>query len=172
MKPSDRPWTAKEIARLRELAHLGAGAVAEALERSVMSVKLKAHRQRISLRRPDSHAGSILGQPRGVSWTSVKTSAGEVAILERIRTGALDGTVDVAKLERRAQRLYDATPLCPGCARHPQEVASTGLCEECHLRALAQAHRDEDARQDAQRELWRERQAKVRRQRRQEGARP
>ena len=59
-----RPWTSKEIARLRRDRELGAAELARLLGHSVHSVKMAAYRQRITLRRPGERGGHLLGQAR------------------------------------------------------------------------------------------------------------
>jgi hypothetical protein len=147
-------WTTNELGRLRELAPYGATAVAAALDRSVLSVKMAAHRHRISLRRAGSRGGLMLGQPRSVHTVGPARSRA----LEQLRAEALEGKVDIAKLERRARLLGTGAPLCPHCAVRPIEVETTGLCEQCHVELLADAHAMEADR----RRLDRERQRKHR----------
>ena len=48
--------------------------------------------------------------------------------------------------------------LCPLCVARPIRVAATGLCRVCHLRELAEAHREAIEELEAQRELWTARQ--------------
>lgn len=160
-----RPWTSKEIATLRQVAPGGAEAAALLLGRSVTSVRMAAARHRISLRRPGERRGLVLGQPRDQSWTELRGAADLAAAARTVRDAILAGESDPARLERTARRallLAAGAPLCPACARNPQERATTGLCDECHLRELARAHREDQSRQAAQRELWRERQRKTR----------
>lgn len=123
-----KPWTVRELEELRRLAPLGAAAAALALGRSVSSVELAAHRHRISLRRAGERRGSILGQPRGLR------AEGE---LRRLREGVLSGALDPAEVEARGAAVLLGADLCPACAARPPEVASTGFCRPCHLRALA-----------------------------------
>ena len=59
-----RPWTSKEIARLRRDCELGAAELARLLGRSSRSVKMAAYRHRITLRRPGERGGHLLGQAR------------------------------------------------------------------------------------------------------------
>lgn len=166
-----RPWNSKEVQYLRRNASLGAGALAAHLDRPENAVRQKARALRISLRQPGSRSGLILGQPRAVSFKELKGTLADVAALEAMRRAVLDGTADpnrTARIERLARRqaaLARGAPLCPRCTANPQEIDSTGYCEECHLKCLAQAHRDAELIDEAQRELWRERQRKVRRNR-------
>jgi hypothetical protein len=164
------PWTSKELARLRAAAHLGAAGAAEALSRPPESVRQAAKRHRISLRQPGERRGLLLGQPRGVSLLEARDAASHATALRAVREEVLAGRLDPANLERAARRRYlleRGVPLCPGCARNPQENRASGLCVPCHLRHLADGHRSEgDEAQEAQRELWRERQRKVRARRR------
>jgi len=154
-------WTVAEVQLLRKEAHLGARAVALLLGRSVWSVRKAAHRYRVSLRPRGERRGHILGQPRSGAWT---TQVGaDPALLAAIRADVLAGVVDLAELEARVlESLTDTRPLCPSCGRRPQERRTTGLCEPCHIRALAWAHRDEQDRREARRDLWRARQGKHR----------
>jgi hypothetical protein len=163
-----RPWNSKEVQYLRRHATLGARTLAAHLDRPENAVRQKARALRISLRQPGSRAGLILGQPRDVSFKELKGTLADIAALEAHRRAVLAGTTDAARIERLAARqaaLAAGVPLCPWCARNPQEIDSTGYCTECHLKALAQAHRDAALIDEAQRELWRERQRKVRRNR-------
>ena len=48
--------------------------------------------------------------------------------------------------------------LCPLCVARPVRVRSTGLCRVCHLRELAERHREAIDELEAQRELWTARQ--------------
>jgi hypothetical protein len=48
--------------------------------------------------------------------------------------------------------------LCPLCVARPVRVIATGLCRLCHLRELAEAHREAVDELEAQRELWTARQ--------------
>lgn len=157
-KQTRKEWTSNEIATVRENAHLGADTLALILNRSVSSVEQLAYRLRISLRQEGSRRGSILGQPRGTRWTN-QEGANPVR-LAAIRSDILDGTSDPAELEARAREiaLGSSKPSCPSCGVRPQTRSTTGLCEVCHLRALAQAHRDDQATREAKRELWRARQ--------------
>lgn len=152
--PADRrPWTSSEIARMRAHANLGTAAVAELLGRSVRSVKNKAHRERISLRGDGYRGGLIVGQSRSSSWMS--QSGMSPRRLAEIREQVIAGNLDIGELERR---VIDAVrnpqrPLCPWCGTRPIQRQTTGLCEPCHLRELARAHRDEAARIEAHRDL-------------------
>lgn len=163
LKPATKPrsWTSSEVQALRDNAHMGADAIALMLGRSVKSVKAAANRLRISLRPQGEQRGHLLGQPRASSWGSRKAHGITSERLELIRKDVLAGNTDMNALEARVLEiaLGDRTrPVCPSCGARPQERKSTGLCEVCHLRALAQAHRDDEAKRDAQRELWRARQ--------------
>jgi hypothetical protein len=155
-----RPWTSAELAQLREQADLGAQALALLLDRPIWSIRRAAHRHRISLRPRGERRGHILGQPREGSW--VDQLGADSSLLAEIREGALDGSVDVAVLEARILEARQRKPLCPSCGRRPWERKSTGLCEPCHVRELARAHRDEKDRREAKRDLWRARQEKHR----------
>lgn len=155
LEPRGKGWTSFEITTLRQNAHLGAHACAALLGRSVKSVKRKAEQKRISLRKPGERRGLILGQNRGTSWIDQKVSGIDPARLEALRRDVLSGEVDMTILE---QRVRDAVlerhrPLCPWCGQRPQERATTGLCEPCHWRELARAHRDSVERTAARREL-------------------
>lgn len=142
--------------------------MAVALGRSVTSVRKMAHVRRLSLRRPGSRDGLFLGQPRNMSLVDVKRLGLKVDGWVRMRERVITNDVDLERLEEIAGReaaLARGVPLCPSCTTNPQEVAQTGLCRDCHIRKLAEAHRLEET-SAAQRELWAERQAKVRRRRR------
>ncbi len=150
---------------LRAVAATGAEAAAIILGRSVASVRTAAARHRISLRQPGERRGLVLGQPRGQSWARLRDAADLAVAARTVREAILAGEVDPARLERVARRallIASGAPLCPACATRPQERSTTGLCEDCHLRELARAHREDQSRQEAQRELWRERQRKTR----------
>jgi hypothetical protein len=151
-----RPWTTREVERLRDLAPLGARRVAEELGRTVWSVTKAAQRHRISLRQPLSRSGLVLGQPRGVSARSDPRIA-------RLRADVLSGKVDPGRVVEvgRASLLPD-TRVCPACGVRPVTVSLTGFCRPCHLRALAAGHAHELQVRQAARELDRERQRKHR----------
>lgn len=154
---------------MRKMASLGAAAVAEALDRTEASVRKAASRNRISLRRTGIKGGLVLGQPRrrGVSFAEGRYHSRRVELLKKIREDVIAGRIDPGRLEqeiRRRTAVLEGAPLCPSCVRNPQE-RPTGLCDDCHIGSLAEAHRSHELRQDAQRELWRERQRKVRRSR-------
>lgn len=156
-----RSWTVAEIAKLRESAHLGIEALEHILERPRWSIKKAAQRHRISLRPRGERRGHILGQPTRGSWTD--QAGADRILLAQIRQEALDGDLDMAKLEARImEAITSRKPICPSCGKRPQERGSTGLCEPCHSRLLAWAHRDERDRREAKRELWRARQEKHR----------
>lgn len=166
---NQRLWTLKELDAIRSMANLGAEVIAESLDRSVWSVRKMAYRMRISLRRTGNRTGLVMGQPRGVSWAAGVHESGRIAALKQLRELIRHGKVDIENLElqaRRELRLIEGAPLCPNCVARPQEVEKTGLCTDCHFRSLADAHRSNIERQGAQRELWRERQRKVRRKQR------
>lgn len=154
-----RPWTSKELGELRRLAPLGAETAAAVLERSMRSVKMQAHRLRISLRTEGERRGTLLGQPRGVS---VLADARRARQLKQLREDVLAGRVDVARAERRGRAILLGRTDCPSCSLRPIEVVSTGFCEDCHLEALALGHALEADRAEAQRNVDRERQRKHR----------
>jgi len=156
-----RPWTVSEVESLRKHARLGANAVALMLGRSIPSVRRAAHRHRISLRKAGERRGVLLGQPRATTWTGQNLDA---ALLAQMRADVLSGSVDLAELEARVRDHLEERerPLCPSCGLRAQERSSTGLCEPCHLRELARAHRDELDRREARRDLWRARQERSR----------
>jgi hypothetical protein len=162
-RSNNGPWTTDELRLLREHAHEGAHAVAIMLGRSVGSVKQAAQRRRISLRRTGERRGILLGQ-RG-RWGDQPGL--DPARAAAIRVDILAGQVDMGELERRARDMAHGTrrPVCPSCGQREQERPSTGLCEVCHNRALAQAHRDDVERRESRRQLWQERQRKSRRNR-------
>jgi hypothetical protein len=138
-------WTTTDIRYLREHASLGASELAMRMGRSPAAVKRAAGRFRISLRRPGSRRGSVLGQPRGVS------------LRRELRTDLTGGRVDPEVLATRMRLDADAE-LCPLCVARPIRVIATGLCRVCHLRELAEAHREAIEELEAQRELWTARQ--------------
>lgn len=124
---------------LRELAATGVGAaaIAEVLERSEQAVRDQASRQRVSVRRSGERRGLILGERRAARFE------------HEVRTAVLIGVVDPADAERRARRSGD---LCPSCSSRYASTRS-GFCEPCHLRRLAEAHREELAIIAGRREL-------------------
>ena len=166
------PWTTQELNILRKMAQLGAPAVAEVLGRDESTVRKMAHRQRISLRRPGSTRGLIMGQPRGVGLEDLRRLQVNLEFWYAMREKAVAGKLDITRIEEIAGReraIANGAPLCPSCTLNPQEVEMTGLCRDCHVRKLADAHKFATE-SSAQRELWAERQAKVRRRRREETA--
>jgi hypothetical protein len=134
------PWTTAEIKLLRANSSLGASALAAMLGRTPASVRRAAVRYRISLRASGERRGLVLGQPRGVS-------------LKRDLRADLARDRRLAELVARNLSLPLDADLCPACARRPITVHSTGLCSVCHLRKLADAHRDAVAEIEARREL-------------------
>jgi len=154
------PWTTREIDKLRRLAPLGAAEISGMMGRTERSVRQMAHRMRISLRMPGQRRGLLLGQPRGVSFVEAVVRHPD---LEGIREAVFAGDADIERMDRRVQLTANGAPLCPSCARRPQEIERTGLCEDCHTRELAHAHAMESDRAEADRHLDRERQRKHRR---------
>lgn len=153
LRGEHKPWTSSEILKLRNNCNLGAEAVALMLGRSVKSVKHKAARERISLRKPGERRGLLIGQARDTAW--MDQTGISPARLKEIREQAVAGELDLGRLE---QRIADAVrrpnrPMCPWCATRPIERQTTGLCEPCHLRELARAHREEAERAAARRDL-------------------
>lgn len=153
LRGDQRPWTSSEILRLRNNANLGVEACAALLGRSPKSVKQKAQRERISLRRPGERRGLLIGQSKHKSWMDQEGIS--PARLAKIREEVIAGEINLGDLERR---VIDAVrrpnrPLCPWCSSRPIERQTTGLCEPCHLRELARAHRDEAERAAARRDL-------------------
>ena len=156
-----REWTMDEIRLLKSSGSLGVETVALLLDRSPQSVRQAAKRYRISLRKPNSKGGLLLGQPRNRSWS--KQLGMDPARLEAIRQEALSGDVDLAELENRIRDLTSKNHrICPECVRRPIERPTTGLCEPCHMSLLARAHRDEADRRAARRDLDAARQEKAR----------
>lgn len=167
-KGPTRPWTSSEILKLRNNANLGAEAVAAILGRSVKSVKHKAARERISLRKPGERRGLLLGQAKDTAWMDQQVIS--PTRLKEIRDQAISGELDLGALERRIREavLRPHRPLCPWCSTRPVERQTTGLCEPCHLRELARAHREEAERASARRDLDAARQQASRARRRQD----
>lgn len=102
-----QPWTSREIATLREHAHLGRRALAHLLGRSERSVALFASRHGISLRRPGSRRGRRQGlvvDPRAAQ------------VIREART---------------------TRPLCPVCVARPIDVPKAGTCQVCYRLELA-----------------------------------
>lgn len=148
-----RPWTVNELQVLRDNARHGVHVVALLTGRSVKSVKRAAERNRISLRRKGERRGSVLNERR----------PGEDSARLRILDGTGDqGRVDHYVALEAAARRGQPADLCPSCTARPVERPRTGLCHPCHLMALADAHRHDQARAEGQRQLWTERQRKHR----------
>ena len=139
-------WTTTELRILRENADAGALELALLLGRSVQSVKLAAHRQRVSLRRAGEHRGLVLGQALGMPMPP------------EIREDLVSGRVDAGAVAERMRTRANGD-LCPSCGRRPVEVASPGFCNVCHMELLTAAHLAELEKIDAQRALWSSRQA-------------
>lgn len=161
---TSRGWTSAELQALRANAHLGADALAAILNRPREAVRSAAHRHRISLRQSGENRGAVLGQPRGQRWADQIRAGVSPERLAAIRRDTRDGVVDMATLERKARdAVYGKPrPVCPACGQRPIERQQTGLCEVCHWRELARAHRDEADRIEARRALDAARQEKSR----------
>lgn len=159
-----QPWSTAELRYLREHGRDGAKEVAKALGRSVAAVTRQAQKQRVSLRRRGNRQGLLMGQPRGVSWLSVRQVGMTPETMAEIREAVVRGSIDLTALEGQLQALAkgEELPLCPTCSARPQNHPS-GVCRVCHMRALAQTHRDGKEIETAQRALWTERQRKKRR---------
>lgn len=161
----DNPWKSGELTTLRRLAgRAPVELIAADLERTVKSVQRQAERQRISLRVPGETRGRLLGQPRGTSLLTDERT--RLTILSELRADVIAGRADLGRIERRVRLANRGAPLCPKCGKRPIEVATTGLCEDCHLEGLAWAHRLEADRLEAGRELDAQRQRKHRAKRR------
>lgn len=154
-----REWTTAELQVLRAHAHEGAAAIAILLGRTERSVRSTALRLRISLRRRGERRGLILGQPRGESWANLRAHGITPEVIDALRAGHVDPTKVEEQL--RAMTSGQAPILCPLCSRFPQQP-TTGICRTCHLKALADAHRERTSIDEAQRELWTQRQRKKR----------
>lgn len=143
-----QPWTSREIATLRACAARGARSLAEDLDRTVASVKAKAHEQGISLRRKGSRRGLVLGQPRGMRLS-------EVAPADEVRTLVASGRIDMAVVaERMRLDAVGELALCPSCGKRPATNRRTGFCEVCYKRLLSKHLMDELAVWEAQRDQW------------------
>ena len=140
------PWSGKDISYLRRNRTLGAAELSVRLGKTVPAVKGMALRLRISLRRPRSRRGLVLGQPRTVSLRG--------AVHGDIVSGRVDGELIAARIA-----LTEEAETCPCCGRRPVEVRSTGFCLVCHRDRLIAAHLDEVEKLDSQRALWSSRQA-------------
>jgi hypothetical protein len=162
------PWTSSEIALLRKNADKGARYVAEALGRSVNSVKQMAKRQRISLRRRGSRSGLLLGQPRGSSWLELRHDGITAERLKALREDVLNGDLDLTVLESQLVAIAKGKEpdLCPQCATRYVQRAVSGLCAPCHLRILSRLHQDAVDTRNAERQLWAARQENSRDRRR------
>lgn len=152
------PWSSLEVRTLRDLATLGAKAIAVELGRPVTAVEKKASRLGISLRQPGSKVGLLLGQPPGTSWTDARELALTVALHAQIRADVAAGRLTVADLERAHAALTAGVADCPACVRNPADHPD-GLCTACHRRRLSTVHRAALDAHDAQQELWSARQA-------------
>lgn len=157
-------WTVQELAVLRSNAHHGVQVVAALLGRTEGQVRRCAQRNRISLRRPGETRGMVMGQRVGERWSEALRSGVAPERLEAIRQDVQGRVVDMATLERKARdAVYGKPrPVCPACGQRPIERQQTGLCEVCHWRELARAHRDEADRIEARRALDAARQEKSR----------
>lgn len=155
-----KPWTSSEIKTLKENSSIGVQGLAILLERSETSIKQFAHRNRISLRCAGNSQGLLLGQRRGKKWMDQVEGGISSVTLAEIKKDALAGTFDLTTMEIRISRRKSGkpAPLCPNCVARPQEHASSGLCGVCHLRSLAQLHRENHKVTEANRELWRTKQ--------------
>ncbi len=120
------PWNTSEIAFLRANRELGAGALAELLDRSPRSVQSAAFRARISLRRPRDARGRLFGACAGFR-------------LEELRP-AIAGDAPAHFSARMAADREDE--LCPDCGHRPVQVERAGLCGPCYVRTLACRARD------------------------------
>lgn len=148
---SHAAWTSSEVAELRRLAPLGARVAAQALGRSVSSVRLQAHRQRISLRPPGERRGILLGQSPKVKGPAVK----------KLRRDVLAGDVDQEVVVHLVELAAQGAPICPMCGREPVETPA-GLGQICHNRELALAHELAVDRRTSERDLDAARQRKHR----------
>ena len=121
-----RPWTSRELGRLRDNRELGAVAVADLLGRSVWSVKQAAYRQGISLRRPGDARGHVLGQARTMSLAGTVYQAMAAA----------------PEVYAERLRVLREAALCPECARRPIQIERSGLCRPCHGEHLENLYRE------------------------------
>ena len=142
-----KEWTTTEARWLEANAHLGALELARLSGRSEDSIRGAAYRFRLSLRRPGSKRGTVLGQARGMSLRG-----------EAVRDDILAGKVDPALLARR-MRIDREAALCPSCGKRPQRVEASGLCLVCHRDRLTELHLEALEEHDAERALWSSRQA-------------
>jgi hypothetical protein len=167
-KAPPRAWTTRETATLRRMVASGLhlDTIAATLNRTPEAVRKTAYRLRISLRQPGETRGLILGQPRRISWSSARQLGAHITALQALRADVIAGRVQPAELEQIARRhklLAEGAPICPRCTSRPQEIDRTGLCTECHILALAEAHRTDSDRKQAKRTYDREKQAAHRR---------
>lgn len=149
-------WTTKELETLRSAARLGAEAIAVLLGRSKRSVVCKASESGVSLRRPGVRKGLRLGQPR-------RSNIRELIRDEALRAALSDGHTSTELTGSLAAEVSGTTELCPRCTSRPVTHRSTGLCEVCHFRGLAQQHRQRQAADEAKSEYYRERARALRR---------
>jgi hypothetical protein len=144
------PWTTAELAYLRKNASLGAVTIAEALRRSVGSVKQAAHRAGISLRRPGSTRGLLLGQARGTKLRYMKKTK-----LEEMRKALANGTIDAVAVRRRLDEILAGRvdgALCSRCTR--ERAGKSGFCRPCHVEGLIEAYEREKTYADRTAEVW------------------
>lgn len=163
-----KPWSSGELGYLRQHASEGAPAIAEALNRSIESVKNAARRNRISLRREGEKRGLLLGQPKHSSWMDLRKEGISAPRLEQIRQDALAGLIDLGELERQIADIAKGKEpeICPQCTTRYIQRAATGLCAPCHLKILARLHQDAVDQRNAERQLWAARQENSRNRRR------
>lgn len=132
---------------MREHGHLGIAQVSELLGRSESSVRAAAHRHGISLRRPGTLCGLVVGQNRAVSLRRAAPTSGPAALR-------------FAEATARRLQLVETAALCPCCGkRSASPHLGSGWCETCHKTNLADAQRETRDAIDAQRDLWAARQS-------------
>ena len=155
-----KAWTSKDVAYLRKHAADGVEALAQALGRSPRSLRNMAHKERISLRKSGERRGLLIGQPRGTVWADLRHHGVSALRLMAIKDETLDGTLDLAALERALAEITrgHTRMVCPNCGTRYVERNTSGWCAPCHFRMLARLHLDEIAKHEAQRELWAARQ--------------
>ena len=142
-----RPWSTQEVKALQKHATEGLAAVADALGRSSASVRSAASRHRISLR--TTRAGAVLGQPRGVAVDALPP------LMQELRQKHLAGDRTLEIIEQRVcQDARHGTQVCPACGRRPARVQASGLCFQCHVGRLVEAHEERRSELLAQAELW------------------
>lgn len=151
-----RDWSTLEVKILTEEGHLGVDHVCERTGRSRSSVKCKASELGQSLRRPGCKKGLRLGQPR-------RSQLSDLVKDPELREALADPAIAAELTAALAADVVGDGELCPRCSSRRITRKSTGLCDVCHFRGLAQKWRDKQAVKAAKAEYYREREQGKRR---------